>query len=201
MNLPLSALSSSVAVGLFDSWFANASLLDPVYDLLVGTYGGQSERTKFRALAQASEAFHRVVYDGTYVSKDSYEPIRKTICTAIPTALEPDFHQRLVSAIKHGYQFSLRTRLKKLLGKLSDRTNEGVIREKTSTFIDRLVAVRNYLTHFDESEKPAIVDSTEGMYNLNQRLRALLIVSLLTHCGVPEDKARDGIVAHLRITS
>src|SRR6266536_2050209 len=51
MNLPLSALSSSVAVGLFDSWFANASLLDPVYDLLVGTYGGQSERTKFRALA------------------------------------------------------------------------------------------------------------------------------------------------------
>ena len=199
MNLPLHELSAAVAVNLFAAWFASASLLDSVYDLVVGTYGGQSERTKFRALAQAVEAFHRAVYGGTYTDEEFYQPIRKAICAAIPTNLDADFQQRLESAIKYGYQFSLRTRLKKLLETVSEATKDAVIREKTSTFIGILVAVRNYLTHFDDKEKPSIVDTSGDMYNLNQRLGALMIVLLLTHCGVPEDKATKGIVAHLRL--
>ena len=86
-----------------------------------------------------------------------------------------------------------------LLEKLTDRTKEAVLREKARGFIDLTVRVRNYLSHFDEREKPAIVDDAHGMYNLNQRLRALLIVLLFTYLGVPEDKVRDGVVSHLNL--
>jgi ApeA N-terminal domain 1 len=43
MNLSFQELANN-AEGLFGSWFANERLFEPVYDLLVGTYGKQSER-------------------------------------------------------------------------------------------------------------------------------------------------------------
>jgi hypothetical protein len=64
---------------------------------------------------------------------------------------------------------------------------------------DRIVQVRNYLPHFDETEKPAIVDDLESMYNLNQRFRALSIILLLKYLGVPEDKVTDGVTSHLKL--
>lgn len=198
MNLSLRELGDDASC-LLGSWFTNASVLDPVYDLLVGTYGRQSERTKFRALAQALEGFHRGAYGGAYMSPDSYEPTRKSLCAAIPAHLDSDFQRRLKDAVKYGFQYSLRTRLKALLQMLKDRTQEAVLREKTQNFIDLMVRVRNYLTHFDESEKPTIVDDIERMYNLNQRIRALLIVLLLTYLGVPEDKVTDGVTSHLNL--
>jgi hypothetical protein len=188
MNLPLRELGNE---------FANATLLEPVYDLLVGTYARQSERTKFRALSHALEAFHRAVMGGVYMPQKSYESIRKVLCTAIPAGLEPDFQERLKAAIKYGYQYSLRTRLKALFGKLSTRTIEAVVRTKATDFINLVISVRNYLTHFDDAEKPSIVKDAQGMYNLNQKLRALLIILLLTFLGVPEDKVTDGVVSHL----
>lgn len=73
------------------------------------------------------------------------------------------------------------------------------MQEKSQGFIDLTVRVRNYLTHYVEDERPSIVDNTESMYNLNQRLRALLIVLLLTYLGVPEDKVTDGVASHLNL--
>lgn len=198
MNLSFRELANH-SDHLFGSWFTNETLFNPVYDLLVGTYGRQSERTKFRALAQALESFHRGAYGGVYVSVDEYEPIRETLCSAIPPGIDKDFQDRLKAAVKYGYQYSLRTRLKLLLQKLRDQTKEALLGEKPQTFIDLTVRVRNYLTHFDEAEKPAVVDDTTHMYNLNQRLRALLIVLLLTYLGVPEEKIANGVVSHLNL--
>jgi hypothetical protein len=117
----------------------------------------------------------------------------------IPPSLDQEFQERLKSAVRYGYQFSLRTRLKSLFAKLSDKTKEAVVREKRQTFINDTVRVRNYLTHFDETDRPDIVDNVQGIYNLNQRLRALLVVLLLTYLGVPEEVVRDGVVSNLRL--
>jgi hypothetical protein len=43
------------------------------------------------------------------------------------------------------------------------------------------------------------VDNVQGIYNLNQRLRALLVVLLLTYLGVPEEVVRDGVVSNLKL--
>jgi hypothetical protein len=196
MNLSLGELSDH-ATCLFGSWFTNAIVLDPICDLLVGTYGNRTDRTKFLALAQALEGFHRGAYGGAYTSRASYEPIRESLCAAIPADLDEDFRRKLKDTMKYGFQYSLRTRLKALLSNLTERTKEAVVQEKMSNFIDRIVQVRNYLTHFDETEKPAIVDDLESMYNLNQRFRALSIILLLKYLGVPEDKVTNGVTSHL----
>jgi hypothetical protein len=146
MNLPLRELADD-APCLVGTWFMSVSVLDPVCDLLVGTYGRQSERTKFRALAQALESFHRGAFGGVYMSQDLYEPILRVVSAAIPQDLEPDFQQRLKSAVQYGFEYSLRTRLRTLLQKLKERTKEAVVQEKTQSFIDLIVRVRNYLTH------------------------------------------------------
>jgi hypothetical protein len=198
MTLPFGQLAEHASC-LFGSWFGNAKTLDPVYDLLVGTYGAQSERNKFRALTQALEAFHRIVFGGVYATRESYKPIWDSLCAVIPPSLDQEFQERLKSAVRYGYQFSLRTRLKSLFAKLSDKTKEAVVREKRQTFINDTVRVRNYLTHFDETDRPDIVDNVQGIYNLNQRLRALLVVLLLTYLGVPEEVVRDGVVSNLKL--
>jgi len=109
MNLSFRELADDAAC-LFGSWFTNAKLFEPIYDVLVGTYGRQSERTKFRALAHALEGFHRAAYGGMYMSQESYKPIRKSLCAAIPADIEPEFQERLRAAIRYGFQYSLRTR-------------------------------------------------------------------------------------------
>jgi len=60
-----------------------------------------------------------------------------------------------------------------------------------------VVKIRNYLTHYDETNRPSILDDIVKMYNLNRRLRALLIVLLLKYQSVPEDKAAAGVGARL----
>ena len=60
-----------------------------------------------------------------------------------------------------------------------------------------MVKIRNYLTHYDETNRPSILDDIVKMYNLNRRLRALLIVLLLKYQSVPEDKPAAGVGARL----
>ena len=199
MNLSLAELGSENAARLFGGWFTKAITLEPVYDLLVGTYTRQSERNKFRVLANALEAFHRTVQGGMYMSKEAYKPIRKALEAAIPPGLDADFHERLKAAIRYGYQYSLRTRLMALLRGLSDRTVEAAVQTDIESFIELVVSVRNYLTHFDEAGKPEILKDTQGIYNLNLRLRAVLIILLFTFLGLPEEKVTDGIVSHLQL--
>src|SRR6266446_4862871 len=133
----------------------------------------------------AIPAQERLVRNAQTVELSCANPTRKRVADAT-RSLKPA-------------RLRLRTRLRVLLEKLTNRTKQAVLREKARSFIDLTLRVRNYLTHFDESEKPSIVDDAHGMYNLNQRLRALLIVLLLTYLGVPEDKVRDGVVSHLNL--
>jgi hypothetical protein len=202
MNLALKELSDD-AMTLFSSWFMHERELAPIYDLLAGTIYNTQQNvfTTFLALAQAVESFHRRVHGGVYMSESTYAPIRDAICEAIPSNLEEDFQRRLKDAVKYGHQFSLRTRLKELLRMLKDRTVEAVVKEKPQGFVSLVVSVRNFLTHYDERNKPRIVDDPVGMYNLNQRLRGLLSVLILTHMGVPESKASDGIASHLDLVT
>jgi hypothetical protein len=202
MKLPFTKLAGDTEA-LFRSWFTNERALEPVYDLLVGTIynSQQSVYTTFLTLAHAVESFHRRVCGGAYTSESNYEPIRNSLWAAIPPDLADDFQGRLKNAVKYGYQYSLRTRLRGLLKTLDERTIEAIVREKPQGFISLVVAVRNYLTHYDEGDKPTIVDDPVGVHNLNERLRGLLTVLLLTHLGVPEKKASDAIVSHMDLAT
>ncbi len=199
MDLPYTEISDYTSK-IFRSWFINESL-DPVYDLVVSTIYNtrQSVYTNFLALMQAVETLHRRLYGGEYLADSPFQPIRDALCSAIPADLEEDFKQRLESAIKYGNQLSLRTRLKALLRTLSDRTKQSILGEEEKDFVHLTVRTRNYLTHYDEADRPPIIDDVHRMYNLNVRVRALLTILLLIHLGAAEDKVATGLAQHLSL--
>ena len=131
------------------------------------------------------------------MSKASYEPIRELLVGAVPSGLGQEFEKKLKDMMEYGYQYSLRTRLKELLRSLKPETKTRFLEGDEKDFIDLVVKIRNYLTHYDETNRPSILDDIVKMYNLNRRLRALLIVLLLKYQSVPEDKAAAGVGARL----
>ena len=198
MPLSFKTLAEYTA-SLFASWFTNEELLGPVYNLLLSTmfHKGQPLETFFLSLMHAIETFHRRAYGGTYMSKASYEPIRELLVGGVPSGLGQEFEKKLKDMMEYGYQYSLRTRLKELLRSLKPETKTRFLEGDEKDFIDLVVKIRNYLTHYDETNRPSILDDIVKMYNLNRRLRALLIVLLLKYQSVPEDKPAAGVGARL----
>ena len=184
MDLPYTEISDYTSK-IFRSWFINESL-DPVYDLVVSTIYNtrQSVYTNFLALMQAVETLHRRLYGGEYLQ--THHPTNSR-CPLLsdPSRSRGRFQAEARSAIKYGNQLSLRTRLKALLRTLSDRTKQSILGEEEKDFVHLTVRTRNYLTHYDEADRPPIIDDVHRMYNLNVRVRALTIL-LLIHLGAAE---------------
>ncbi|MCU1304946.1 MAG: hypothetical protein JWQ87_5230 [Candidatus Sulfotelmatobacter sp.] len=194
MTMSFTQLSGDAAC-VFGAWFLNANQLDPVYDLLASSLSPSrhSVRTRFLLLAQAIESFHRRVLGGTYVSVAAYQPVHQAIAAAIPGNLESAFRSRIKDSLRYAYQYSLRTRLKALLKTLTVATKAVIIPGKEADFVDLVVNVRNYLTHYDESTALSLVHDAIGMHNLNEQVRALLTILLLRQMGLSEEKAAGAV--------
>lgn len=121
---------------------------------------------------------------------------------SIPSGTAPDLRQRLVDSLIYGNEFSLRRRLQNLLEGLKGANLPALTKNcSIKDFANRIVTIRNYLTHYDESSKPSTVASLLEMYNLNQQLRAILAVLLLKHLGADEELVTESVTSHLNLAS
>jgi hypothetical protein len=200
MLIPFDDLQQSkTAETLFKNWFQYELALRPVYDLLLSTVynPGRYVQSTFLSLAQALESFHRKVYEGKYLPEQEYSGIRKALVDAIPADIDKKLSVKLESMLKYGNELSLKSRLEELF--------EGVRREhfdnlsgtdSPQKFIRKLVNIRNYLTHY-EGKKPSVLEDSVEMYNLNRRIKALLLLVLFKHLGLPEDFLYVPIVGRL----
>jgi hypothetical protein len=202
MTLPLMDIGGPTAETLLKNWLLKDETLRPVIDLLVGTIYNpyQYVHTVFLSLAQALESFHRRLSDGLYVSPDEYGAVQGRLVAAIPEDVRPELKNKLAEMLKWGNEFSLRTRLKQLMAGL----NQEDLRHLTNgasnkDFVELVVDIRNYLTHYNVSSKPSIVENTTEMYNLNRRLRAILTLLLLTNLGVSEHIASLAVRSNLNL--
>lgn len=150
-----------------------------------------SPRSYFVSLSQALEAYDRAVSPThVYMEKDQYEKdIEPVVINAIPTVISKDFRARMKSAIKFAYQFSLRTRLRRL-------TDEMPVNCKTllfsdpKIFVDKIVYYRNSLTHGDPDELN--VPSAEQLQYASSGLKLFFLTLVLSRWGVPENLIIDG---------
>jgi hypothetical protein len=192
---------TNTAEALFRNWFQQEQLLRPVYDLLLSTVysPGQYVQSIFLSLAQALESFHRKVYEGSYVPNEQYCSIKDALIGAIPAGVEHKLSAKLKAMLEYGNELSLKSRLDNLFGGLQrDHLQHLSGTDNPRQFIRLLVDIRNYLTHY-EGKKPAILNSSVEMYNLNRRITALLMLLVLTHLGLPEDFVFLPIVGRLRL--
>ena len=202
MPLPFAALGENATKTLFKNWFLQEESLRPVYSLLLSTVyePDQYVQSTFLSLVQGLETFHRRLYEGIYVPKAEYGATRKLLVAAIPPQTTPTIVEKLTGMLNWGNEFSLRDRLKELLGSLSQESWAQLTNQSEQQHFIRTVAdIRNYLTHYKETQKPDISENLLEMYNLNQQLRAILIVLLFKHLGMDENRVAKALASHLQL--
>ncbi len=191
MILPLSALGRSRADQIFERWLSSDDLLRPVCDLLLSTIYSPSiyVQSTFLTLAQAIESFHRRVHGGVYVPEEKYELLQRSLVDAIPADTDGDLKTKLTRTLEHANEFSLPKRLKILFATIDHDHLTGILgSDDVKDFIRLVVDVRNYLTHYDEANRRSVLNSLSDMYNLNQRLKTILVLLMLKHIGVEENQ-------------
>jgi hypothetical protein len=169
---------------LFELW----TVLRDIY--FGGVVYNDTGASRFRllALTQALESYHRLKFGGEYLSKEDYEPTREEICKAIPKTLTPPHRDSLKNRVKYGYQYSLSKRFGLLLDLLDESQQKTLgIRKSDKVYIKRIIASRNYYTHYDPEDAPSAFEGRE-LEQINVRLTHMFIVLLLKEeMKIPQD--------------
>ena len=170
------------------AWLGKFDRLRTAYSLYFNAchHGSLDRRARFLDLVRALEAYHRSLGSGEYVSESEYEPILRELYRAIPSCVQSDHRRALEGSLKYGFQYSLRTRLKKLCGEVLGRNRDEIdkLLWDRAGFIHRVVESRNFFTHLDGEPSNAVFSDRE-LYKINTRLRLLVEICLLNEIGIP----------------
>lgn len=172
-------------------WFEKAELLRPVYDLYFSIIFNPYMylQNQFLSLTQALESYHRRIYGGKYLEDDKYKLIEKEIIAAIPKETIDDLKQSLLTKIKYGNEFSLRKRLNEILD------NCIVYYElpcSIDEFVNDVITTRNYLVHYEESERKKAKDDEE-LFELVLILKIIVEICLLIELKIPNNIIKTAI--------
>lgn len=173
---------------IVNKWFENEERLDVVYDLFVGEYFGITHTSKsFSTLMQSIEAFHRRSDSSTIISREAYTLYFEELKDHLKKNSPKELKDKLIGSLEHVNEYSLRTRLIKLIDSLSLEAKELIFgdEKKIKGFIDKLVKTRNYFTHYDESLKFKIIKSEKRIYAI-QRLRLFMTILIFKELGINE---------------
>lgn len=173
----------------FENWFKKAADLQTVFNLNFGIdrFTETNFNIKFLTLMQALETFHRTVHGGYFLDPVEYrDRIVPHMKNSIPTGIEPDHRQSLESRLTFGNEYSLRKRLKQLFGELSCDC-QSLVTSEPSTFVNRIIATRNYLTHYSDSVGQDVLDGVD-VVNAFIKLRLLLHILILKEIGIEDER-------------
>ena len=168
---------------LLTCWFGKAELLEPIYELYFGTIYAPRMYLyhKFLSLVQAIESYHRRTRDNFLDPIDQHE-IR--ITKILDTISDEKEKKWLAKKLEHSNEPWLAMRLHKLLKEFS-RFTKGFIADRPS-FVDKVVASRHYLTHYDREKKNQAAEGVE-LFQLTYKLRLLTEICILQAIGFTEN--------------
>jgi hypothetical protein len=172
---------------VFEAWLTNAALLRPVRALYFSAiYSGSTYlESRFLALAQGVEGFHRRLRGGVYIDAKAFDEVIAPVIAAIPTNLEPSHQTSLQNRLKYGNDYSFYKRLTLLFDE-HEMALEKIV-PRADRFIRPIVDRRNRLTHFPPDAESAPVD-VEKWLRHNFILRLLLDCSFLKTMGLADDE-------------
>lgn len=161
----------------FDSWLKGFDSYVAPFNLYFAVKKGGDLYldNKFLMLAQACESLHRHTSSSKAFPDDKY----KELTTLLEGAVPKEFKDWLEPRLKYGNEPSLRQRLKELFNEFSYVFGEA---KKTKPRIDKIVATRNYLTHYDAPGKKQSASGVE-LYKLCVVLEVLFQLHVLKICG------------------
>ncbi|WP_430626543.1 HEPN domain-containing protein [Sulfobacillus thermotolerans] len=152
--VPFSVFQSTASL-IVPQWFDNLDTYRPVIGLYTATIFGVTQFSEFSflALIQGIESYHRRRFPARqYMAPDDYRTAIAEWVSQIPSFISNSSHrQSLKNKVTFGYEYSLRKRLKELLGVISPGEKAAIVSNyDEQPFIQKIVDTRNYLTHYTE---------------------------------------------------
>lgn len=133
---------------VFNNWINAYEYLSPAFSLYFSTKAGAQKYldSKFLALAQGLETYHRRTSDEKLMENDTFESLVSTILESCPKEHVEWLQGRLI----HGNEINLGKRLKKIIEPFKEHLGSSKERNK---LLRQIVNTRNYLTHYNEDLK------------------------------------------------
>ncbi|ARC58768.1 MULTISPECIES: ApeA N-terminal domain 1-containing protein [Bacillus] len=176
---------------ILNKWFEKKESLNTIISLYLSSFKDEYIESKFIKAVQALEIFHRRFREDTQINEQVYTENVDKIREFIEVNIENVEAKKLfLDKFKHGNEYNLGKRLRSLLKELLEETNRYIIgnsRNKTR-FIQQVVETRNYLTHYDQSQKMQILHDPHEKYYASFRLTLILAIIILKELGIDEKR-------------
>lgn len=170
-----------------NAWFDIYLKVEPALDLYFSVAHERKafSHSKFLALAQALETFHRRTNSDTLRSVSEFEEFSREILDNSSEKTKG----WLESKLKHGNELPFRTRLKSLVAPIKKLVGSPA---DTKSLVGKIVDSRNYYTHYDAGLEGRAAKGME-LYQLSVRMEALLKVLFLQKLGFEGERLENAL--------
>ena len=194
MLLPYQIVQSDFAATV-NNWFARTEQAKLAAMIYVESMLAKPSTVNvgFLAVVHAIEAYHRSTHRGLYMDQGAFDAAIKKMTDQIPTGLSNDHRHSLKSRLRYGNEYSMRKRVADLLGQVPEPLRSRIAGPSVPRFVQRVVATRNYFTHWDSQSKGEALNNGKDILNATKRLRALFVASIFHDLGVTEQTLMDSI--------
>lgn len=174
---------------MIQNWYLKFDTLEPLYQLYFGSNFGRFVylNLKFLCLVQALEAYHRRVIANSEISQEEHLKRITNILSSAPS----EHKEWLQNELRYANEPSLRSRLKDLYAIFSS-TVDNLMPEKKD-LIQKVVDIRNYMTHYDLNLKDRYVSGRE-LFIIIEKLRILVEMCLLKEIGFDPKEINNMII-------
>lgn len=190
----------------FEAWINKREEYEPVFDLLMATMYSSSLYLgyKFLNIIQALEAYHTSKYEGSYQDKKIYKKgLYKKFIEVLndfpsesdnqENGISDEFRNALKGKLKNQTSFTLETRLKKILNKVSSllpNEPDFIGNEKDRELFSRRASeTRNALTHHNKEKRQQAARGRE-LFQLFHTLTVILQICLLRELNLPDESIK-----------
>jgi hypothetical protein len=167
---------------LIENWYKHFNEIGPVFSLMLYSFKDKFkfDDDKFMDIVRALETFHRRTTTCTKLPSNEFE----LMIARIFESIEKSDRQWLVknNSLKYANELSLKRRLLDLFKNYSSAYLAEKIQEP-KRFFQKVVDCRNYYTHYSKENQEHALKGKD-LFELNQRLKALLIICICKHTGI-----------------
>ncbi|WP_425203927.1 HEPN domain-containing protein [Priestia megaterium] len=182
---------------ILESWFGKQEILETVCSLYFNELYMEKTllNTSFLNMVQMLEIYHRRVYEGKIFDEATYKENESKLLGYVQSELPEEFAKRVANLLSHGNEYSLSKRLREIISSLEPETKAYLFgnSKNRDRFVQQLVDTRNFLTHYDKTEKKNLLEKSDEKFYALQRLRTLVTLILFKEIGVEESSIRDKI--------
>lgn len=170
----------SKAESIINKWIKGWEQFQPAFHLYFWTQIRKHPyiESVFITLTQGLEAYHRRISDEKQMNDDDFKELVANLVEQCPD----EKREWLKGRLAYGNELSLRQRLKRLIEPFKDVFGN---KEKRKALIDKIVYIRNNLTHYDPSSVSADIDE---IWSLCIKIELLFQLHFLLLIGFSEEE-------------